>query len=87
MANVAPSVMMDRNALTTCVSGKRAAAFCRRGFVPSSENQTPEKNIMGHESRLSRPPANSSLLSRDASMNPREMRHRHPKVRTIKKSR
>ena len=57
----APSSMTARAASMIWLRGKRAATACNQGGDPSSENQTPDKKIMGKLMRLSKPLASSSF--------------------------
>jgi len=50
-----PSSIIPRAACVMCVRGKISVNFCTQGCRPSSENHTPDKNIMGQESIFSIP--------------------------------
>jgi hypothetical protein len=62
--------MIARAAFSMCVSGNRSPATCTARGAPSSEKNTPDSTIIGHDTMLSTPPANSSLLTRAATIRP-----------------
>ena len=76
---------MARAAAVTCVSGNISAIDCITGAAPSSENHTPEKNIMGQLNKLSKPPAVSSLVIRAAIINPKLIILNAPRAKTKNK--
>ena len=84
--NPAPSCMILRTAFSMWVSGKILAALFTHCGAPSRENHTSDKNIMGQEIKFSIPVVNSSLVPREAKINPSAVRLRLPKRKTINRS-
>ncbi len=69
-ASTAPSFMTLRIALIMWVRGKIWAKYFTAWGDPSRENQTSERNIIGHEIKLSTPLVNSSLVPLAARTRP-----------------
>ncbi len=64
--------MTARAAAMIWLSGSQAANCCSQAGAPSSENQTPERNIIGMLMTLSSPLASSSFWMRAATSRPRD---------------
>ena len=78
--------MMRRAATRRWVRGKIRAPLRIHSGAPSNENQTSERNIIGQEIKFKTPVVNSSLVPRDARINPRAVRLRLPRKKTARRS-
>ena len=85
--SVAPSFITFLAAVSRCVSGNIFENLRIHSGAPSRENHTSDKNIMGHEIKLSMPVVNSSLVPLEARINPKEERLRLPIKKIKNKSR
>ena len=75
---VAPSLIIFLVADKKWVSGNIFATLLTQADVPSMENHTSDKNIMGQQIKLIIPLVNSSFVPRHAMINPRETRQMVP---------
>ena len=78
----APSLMILRAAVNRWVRGKAWENNWTHRGAPSIENQTSDRNIMGHEIKFKIPVVNSSLVPRAARISPRDVRLRLPRKNT-----
>ena len=69
------------------INGKIVATWCTQASASSSENQTPDRSIIGHVNRFNKPPASSSLVTLAATRSPIESRAMAPTNATRKSAR